>query len=132
MSNDSKSDRCYTLFLRKKEMCDFCGKIMIAINFIWTLFCFCFCFFCFCPLRAPLATHGSSQTRGWIWAAAANLLYSHSNAGSEPCLQPTAQFTVTPDPKPTEWCQGWNQHPRGYYSGSLTTEPHKNSSNWYF
>ena len=45
---------------------------------------------------ASTAVYESSQARGRIGAAAAS--HSHSNAGSKPCLQPTLQFTVTPDP----------------------------------
>ena len=41
---------------------------------------------------------GGSQARGRIGAVAAGLCQSHSNAGSEPHLQPTPQFTATPDP----------------------------------
>ena len=37
---------------------------------------------------------GSSQARGQIGAAAAGLHHSHSNAGSEPCLNPTPQLTM--------------------------------------
>ena len=39
----------------------------------------------------------SSWARGPISAAAANLHHNHSNARSEPCLQPTPQLTATPD-----------------------------------
>ena len=46
---------------------------------------------------APRAC-GGSQARGLIGAAAAGLHHSHSNAKSEPCLQPTPQLTATPDP----------------------------------
>ena len=41
---------------------------------------------------------GVSQARGPIGAVAASLRQSHSNAGSEPHLQPTPQLTATPDP----------------------------------
>ena len=46
---------------------------------------------------APTA-YGGSQARGLIRAVATGLRQSHSNAGSEPCLQPTPQLTATPDP----------------------------------
>ena len=46
---------------------------------------------------APEA-YGGSQARGRIGAAATSLRQSHSNAGSEPQLQPTPQLTATPDP----------------------------------
>ena len=42
-----------------------------------------------------------------------NLHHSHSNAGSQLCLQPTPQLTATPDPWPTERGQGSNLHPNG-------------------
>ena len=59
-------------------------------------------------MAAPTA-YGGSQTRGRIGAKAASLHYS--NAGSEPCLQPTPQFTATLDPQPTERGHGLNpQH----------------------
>ena len=41
--------------------------------------------------RATLATYRSSQSRGQIRAAAADLHHSHSNVGSKPCLRPTPQ-----------------------------------------
>ena len=44
----------------------------------------------------------SSQARGQIRIAAAALHHSHSNAGSEPRLQPIPQLTATPDPQPNE------------------------------
>ena len=46
---------------------------------------------------APMA-YGGSQARGLIWAVAAGLCHSHSNARSEPSLQPTPQLMTTPDP----------------------------------
>ena len=49
-------------------------------------------------LRAAPAEHGGSQARGLIRAIAADLRQSHSNAGSEPCLQPTPQLTAKTDP----------------------------------
>ena len=48
--------------------------------------------------RATPVAYGSSQARGGIRAAAAGLHHSHSNVGSEPCLQPRPQLTATPDP----------------------------------
>ena len=47
-------------------------------------------------LAAP-AAYGGSQARGLIGAVATGLRQSHSNVGSEPCLQPTPQLTATPD-----------------------------------
>ena len=46
---------------------------------------------------APPAAYGGSQARGPIGAVATGLRQSHSNAGSEPRLQPTPQLTATPD-----------------------------------
>jgi len=48
-------------------------------------------------MAAPVA-YGGSQARGLIRATAAGLRQSHSNVGSEPCLQPTPQLMATPDP----------------------------------
>ena len=52
----------------------------------------------FFPLRAAPEAYGSSQARGWIGAAAADLHHSHSNARSKPTLQPMLQLTATPGP----------------------------------
>ena len=59
---------------------------------------FIFLFFVFLLLRwaAPTA-YGGSQARGRIGAVAAGLPQSHSNAGSEPGLQPTPQLMAMPD-----------------------------------
>ena len=65
--------------------------------------------------RATPMAYGSSQARGQIGATAASLRHSHSNARSQLHLQPTAQLTATPDPWPTEWSQGLNPYPHGYY-----------------
>ena len=63
---------------------------------------------------AAPAAYGGSQARGPIGAVATGLHQSHSNAGSELCLQPTPQLTAIPDPRPTEGRQGMNPHPHGY------------------
>ena len=42
---------------------------------------------------AAPAAYGGSQARGPIGAVATGLRQSHSNAGSEPRLQPTPQLT---------------------------------------
>ena len=47
---------------------------------------------------AAPAAYGGSQARGPIGAVAAGLRQSHSNAGSEPRLQPTPQLMATQDP----------------------------------
>ena len=52
----------------------------------------------FCLFRAAHTAHRGSQARRQIAAVAAGLHQSHSNAGSEPRLWPTPQFTATPDP----------------------------------
>ena len=69
------------------------------------LFFFFFFFLSFCLLsavvvaisRAAPAAYGGSQARGPVGAVATGLRQSHSNAGSEPRLQPTPQLTATPD-----------------------------------
>ena len=48
--------------------------------------------------RAAPAVYGSSETRGWIGAAAAGLCHSHSNTKSEPHLPSTPQLSATLDP----------------------------------
>ena len=48
--------------------------------------------------RAAPSPYGGSQARGLIGAVASDLRQGHSNAGSEPCLQPTPQLTATPGP----------------------------------
>ena len=51
-------------------------------------------FFCLVAFsRAAPSAYGDSQARGPV-----GLHQSHSNMGSEPCLQPTPQLTATPDP----------------------------------
>ena len=50
-------------------------------------------FFFFVFSRATPMAYGGSQARGPIGAVAASLHHSHSNAGSEPHLQPTPQVT---------------------------------------
>ena len=54
--------------------------------------------FVFCLFRATSTAYGGSHARGQIGAVCANLHQSLSNAGSEPCLQPTPQLTAMPDP----------------------------------
>ena len=54
--------------------------------------------FVFVFSRATPAAYGDSQARGLIREVAAGLHHSHSNARSEPCVQPTAQLTATLDP----------------------------------
>ena len=59
---------------------------------------FCLFFCCFLSFRAASVAYGGSQARGPIGTRAAGLLHSHSNTGSEPCLQPTPHLTATLDP----------------------------------
>ena len=47
---------------------------------------------------ATSEAYGGSQARDRIGAVATGLRQSHSNAGSEPRLQPTPQLTAMPDP----------------------------------
>ena len=47
---------------------------------------------------ATPSAYRSSQARGRIGTTATSLCQSHSNEGSEPCLQPTPQLTAVPDP----------------------------------
>ena len=55
-------------------------------------------FFFFLPFSwaTPLA-YGGSQAGGLAGAVAAGLCHSHSNSGSEPCLQPTPQLMAMLD-----------------------------------
>ena len=72
------------------RMCWSWKMIPIAF-FLLVLFMFYFYFLLF---RATLAVYGGSQARGQIGDVATGLHHSHSNAGSEPGLQPTAQLTA--------------------------------------
>ena len=56
-----------------------------------------FFFGLFAFARATPAAYGGSQARGPNRAVATGLRQSHSNEGSEPCLQPTPQLTATLD-----------------------------------
>ena len=76
---------------------------------IWILFLFLF----FGLFRAAPVAYGGSQARGLIKAVAASPHQSHSNARSEPHLQPTPQLTATLHPQPTERSQGWSPKPHG-------------------
>ena len=63
--------------------------------------------------RAAPAEHGDSQARRRIGATAASLHRSHSNARSEPRLQPTPQLMAMLYSQPTERGQGSNPQPHG-------------------
>ena len=69
-------------------------------------------YFVFLSFLGPLPRHVEVPRQ--MGAVAAGLHESHSNVGSEPCLQPTPQITAMLDPQPTEQGQG-----------SLTTEPRR-------
>ena len=70
------------------------GNTHIYILCVCVCVCVCVCAF----FRAIPVVYGGSQAGGQIEATAASLCCSHSNLGSEPHLQPTPQFTATPDP----------------------------------
>ena len=78
---------------------------------------FCFCSFVFLPFL------GLREARGLMGAVATGLHHSHSNAVSEPRLQPAPQVTTTLDPSPTEQGRGWNPQPHGSWSDLFTTAP---------
>ena len=59
---------------------------------------FSFFLFFFVFSRAVLVAYRGSQARGPVRAVAAGLHHSHSNGGSELCLEPAPQFMATPDP----------------------------------
>ena len=71
--------------------------------------------------------HGGSQSRGQIGARATGLHHNHSNARSEPHLQPTPQ--LTPDPWRTKPGQGLNLCPHGYWSDLFLLSHDENSQN---
>ena len=57
-------------------------------------------FFFFLHFRAAPAAYGGSKARGGSRATAAGLHHSHSNLGSEPCLQPNSSSQYgTPSPR---------------------------------
>ena len=84
-----------TFIINKGQMVYLWNVYFRKLFFSFLLFFFFFFFFSFSA--TPLA-YGSSQARGRIGAAAADLRHSHGNTGSEPHLHPTAHFTATLDP----------------------------------
>ena len=106
----SHSASCLFVFL-DGSLC--CAKLVRLIQYHWLFF---FFFFCFCHCMyifilktfsfyfifllflwpAP-AVYGGSQARGGFGAVVRGLRQNHSNAGSEPCLQPTPQLTAMLD-----------------------------------
>ena len=71
--------------------------ISLGISFFFFFFFIPFLFFCFCFFRATPVAYGSSQARGLIAAAAADLHHNHSNTRSEPCLGQPPQLMAMPD-----------------------------------
>ena len=57
-----------------------------------------FILFIFCFFRGIPVAYGGAQARGRIGATAAGLHHSHSNARSEPCVQPTPELMAMLDP----------------------------------
>ena len=82
------------------------------------------CLFAFS--RAAPAAYGGFQARGWIGAVAAGLRQSHSNVGSEPCLQPTPRSRQRRILNPLSKAMDRTHKPSSVPSpGSLTTEPRR-------
>ena len=86
----------YPVLLQKPPVRDLPVTACDLIPSFFYLFIYLFCLF---PISwaAPVA-YGDSQARGRIGAVLTGLRQRHSNAGSEPCLQPTPQLTAMPDP----------------------------------
>ena len=77
----------------------------VTISFLFFFFVFCRLLFVVVVVAISWAApeaYGGSQARGPIGAVATSLHHSHSNAGSEPRLQPTSQLMTLPDPQPTK------------------------------
>jgi len=76
------------------------GLPLIPLESLSSFVCLFFCLLSFVVVAiswAAPAAYGGSQARGLIGAVATGLRQSHSNTGSELRLQPTPQFTATPD-----------------------------------
>ena len=79
--------------------------------------------------RATPAAHGRSQARGWIRALAAGLHHSHSNAGSQLSLPPTADNAGSL----THWARpGIEPSSSWIWVGFVTTEPQRERPNGLF
>ena len=89
------------VYVREKRALVFCSELRLVsltpLLLLFIFFLFSFGLFAFSPY-AFASAYGSFQARGLIGAEATGLRQSHSNMGSEPCLQPTSQFMATPDP----------------------------------
>ena len=70
-------------------------RLNILIHYITFIYLF---ILSFCLFMAAPTAYGGSQARGLIRAVAAHPRQSHSNARSEPCLQPAPQLMTTPNP----------------------------------
>ena len=81
---------------RTIDLMEFPSKFQKSFYFILLLFFV--CLFVFAISWASPAAYGGSQARSQIGAVATGPHQSHSNSGSEPCLQPTPQLMATPDP----------------------------------
>ena len=80
----------FKLLLIAVENIFFFFDLVKFVTFSWLNF-FSFFFFFLTFLWAAPTAYGGSQARGLIGAVATGLRQSHSNAGSEPRLQPTPQ-----------------------------------------
>ena len=93
-----KSQEAWDNFLRGYRSCadhnkslglDLFTKILLFKTDLGLGGSFIYLFIYFCFVGATLRAYGGSQARGQIGATAANLYHSHSNARSEPRLQPS-------------------------------------------
>ena len=99
-TNKKNNNNCYLKFLQKTKM-----KLHIYItveekNYLNSLQTKCIFggFFVFCLLEGCTCSLWRFPGWGSVGAVAAGLRQSHSNARSEPHLQPTSQLMAMPDP----------------------------------
>ena len=82
----------------------FFEHIICTVICVWQVSIFLFFFFSFFSFLAfcflgPYPRHMElPRLGGPVGAVTSSLRHSHSNAGSEPCLQPTPQLKAMPDP----------------------------------
>ena len=82
--------------------------LAICIVFFGEIFLWVICpLFFSCSFMARPMAYRSSLARGQIGAVAASLHHSHSNAGSEPHLQPTPQLATMPIFNPMSKTRDW-------------------------